>query len=207
MTSARMRRGVSLRCADRRRKASARAFTVSASEDGAQSAARVPPSRWTVSAPSPGRTIMSAVMSCQRQHPAAIDEDAEFRRQRPKRGLADEHRFDVARNNMRVEGCRRIVGPKRARHDIADGFERRVGTGETRADDDLGEGLRRARTESPDLQIGARGEVDMTVAVAASRRRRSTAQLQRSRSRRSASPARASRRRIASARAASGTSP
>ena len=60
---------------------------------------------------------------CQRQHPAAIDEDAEFRRQRPKPGLADEYRFDVARNNMRVEGCRRIVGPERARHDIASGFE------------------------------------------------------------------------------------
>ena len=89
--------------------------------------------------------MMSAVMSASGSSAAAIDEDAEFRRQRPKRGLAGEHRFDVARDGMRVEGGGGIVGTERARHDVADRFDRRIGIGETRADDGLGEVFRRAR--------------------------------------------------------------
>ena len=69
---------------------------------------------------------------------------------------------------MRVEGGRGIVGPKRARHDIAD---RLPASGLVLArparDDGLGEVFRRAGAESPHLQIGARGEVDVTVAVPA----------------------------------------
>ena len=107
--------------------------------DGAQSAASVPPSRLDGKPPSPGTHHDVGGDVGKRQHAAAIDEDAEFGRQRPKRGLAGEHGFDVARDGVRVEGGGGIVGPKRARHDIADGFERRVGTGETCADDGLGE--------------------------------------------------------------------
>ena len=67
---------------------------------GEQSAASVPPSRCTARR-ALARTHHDVGGDVgKRQHAAAIDKDAEFGRQRPKRGLAGEHGFDVARDSM-----------------------------------------------------------------------------------------------------------
>ncbi len=70
-------------------------------------------------------------------------------------------------SDMGVERGRRIVGPERARHDIADGLDRRIRAGQPSGEDGLGKQLGGARAKSPHLKIAARGKVDMAVAVAA----------------------------------------
>ena len=167
ITSARMRRGFSLRCADRRWKASARAFTVSASEDGAQSAARVPPSRCTVSAPSPGRTIMSALMSASGSTPPPSTRMPNFDGSAQSPGSPTSIASMSRATTCESKDAEGSSGPSGLAMTLRAASSDGLALARPAAMIVSANSCAERGAESPDLQIGARGEVDMTIAVAA----------------------------------------
>ena len=135
-TSAAMRRGGSRRSQDEMQEGQRQALTVSASIAGAQSAA-VCRRRAEPRARPLGADHDVGGDAGERQHAAAIDEERRIWTAAPQRQLPHQHGLNLARDARgESNAADRIVGPERARHDVADRLDRRIGAGEARGDDD-----------------------------------------------------------------------
>ena len=103
-------------------------------------------------------------LSRDRQTAAVVNREAEFGGEPPQRAIASQSLVERGHARPDVEQRRRIEPRERARHDVAHRF--RCGLDVDQAER-AQHGLQRrqgARADPPDLQIAARGEVDMAVA-------------------------------------------